>query len=50
MLSGDPRPSYQEDPERVYGMKFAGYEVGFTVADSVLTVCRIRPVRPGQEG
>ena len=50
VLSGDPRPSYQEDPERVYGMKFAGYEVGFTVADSVLTVCRIRPVRPGQEG
>ena len=50
VLSGDPRPSYQEDPERVYGMKFAGYEVGFTVADGVLTVCRIRPVRPGQEG
>ena len=50
VLSGDPRPSYQEDPERVYGMKFAGYEVGFTVADGVLTVCRIRPARPGQEG
>ena len=50
VLAQDPRPSYQEDPERGYGMKFAGYEVGFTVADGVLTVCRIRPVRPGQEG
>ena len=38
VLSHDPRPSYQDDPERVYGMAFAGYEVKFTVADGVLTV------------
>ena len=41
VLENDPRPSYQNDPDRVYGMKFAGYEVHFMVADGVLTVCRI---------
>ncbi len=38
VLAGDPRPSYQDDPERVYGFGFAGLEVKFTVADGVLTV------------
>ena len=27
VLAHDPRPSYQNDPERIYGMEFAGYEV-----------------------
>ena len=43
VLAGDPRPSYQDDPARVYGMRFAGYEVRFTVAEGVLTVCGIAP-------
>ena len=43
VLAGDPRPSYQDDPARVYGMRFAGYEVRFTVAEEVLTVCGIAP-------
>ena len=38
VLANDPRPSYQNDPERVYGMAFAGVEVRFCVADGVLTV------------
>ena len=38
VLENDPRPSYQNDPDRVYGMRFAGYEVHFTVADGVLRV------------
>lgn len=37
-LSFDPRPSYQDDPERVYGFSFAGCEVRFRVEDGVLTV------------
>ena len=41
VLAGDPRPSYQEDPTRVYGVAFAGMNVKFTVADGVLTVCAI---------
>ena len=40
-LAHDPRPTYQNDPDRVYGMDFAGYDVRFTVADGVLTVVDI---------
>ena len=38
VLAQDPRPSYQDDPDRVYGMDFAGYNVRFTVAEETLTV------------
>ena len=38
VLAEDPRPSYQEDAERVYGFTFAGHEVKFSVSDGVLTV------------
>ena len=38
VLSWDPRPHYQDDPERVYGMAFAGMEVRFTVDGDTLTV------------
>ena len=41
VLAQDPRPSYQEDPERMYGMAFAGLEVRFQVAEGRLTVCAI---------
>ncbi len=41
VLAHDPRPTYQNDPQRVYGMTFAGLEVKFTVADGVLTVTEI---------
>ena len=41
VLAGDPRPSYQDDPDRVYGFGFAGFEVKFRVANGVLTVCDI---------
>lgn len=38
VLAQDPRPSYQHDPERVYGMRFGDYEIKFTVRDGTLTV------------
>lgn len=41
VLAEDPRPAYQRDPDRVYGFGFAGKEVKFTVADNVLTVCKV---------
>ena len=44
MLAGDPRPRYQEDPQRVYGMGFAGQNVRFTVAGDTLTVRSIDPL------
>jgi len=43
VLAQDPRPSYQNDPEREYGMGFAGFNVRFTVEETVLTVHSIQP-------
>ena len=37
-LALDPRPAYQEDPDRVYGMPFGGREVHFRVDRNILTV------------
>ncbi|MCR4708093.1 MAG: tRNA (N6-threonylcarbamoyladenosine(37)-N6)-methyltransferase TrmO [Clostridiales bacterium] len=39
VLAEDPRPSYQEDQARVYGVSFAGFNVRFTVSDGILRVC-----------
>lgn len=41
VLAQDPRPAYQEDPERVYGLHFAGFDIRFTVQDKTLTVTEI---------
>lgn len=41
VLSQDPRPSYQHDPERVYGMAFAGLEVRFQVQGDRLRVVSV---------
>lgn len=41
ILSNDPRPHYQNDPDRVYGMSYAGYEVKFKVTGEVLTVLSV---------
>ena len=38
VLAYDPRPRYQNDPERVYGMAFAGFQIRFRADDTVLTV------------
>lgn len=40
-LAGDPRPRYQDDPQRVYGLSFGGQNVRFRVADAVLTVIEV---------
>ncbi|MEY8411940.1 tRNA (N6-threonylcarbamoyladenosine(37)-N6)-methyltransferase TrmO [Lachnospiraceae bacterium 62-26] len=41
VLSQDPRPSYQQDRGRIYGMKYAGMEVRFQVEGNVLRVCEV---------
>ena len=38
ILKQDPRPHYQDDPERVYGVSFAGYDIKFKVAGRNLSV------------
>lgn len=47
ILSQDPRPSYQNDPERIYGMEYGGMEIKFKVEDGKLIVCDISPVDGG---
>lgn len=42
VLEQDPRPSYQNDPEREYGMRFSDYEIFFKVTDDTLTVTRVK--------
>lgn len=41
VLEQDPRPRYQKDPERIYGMSFGEYEVKFTVQENVLRVVEL---------
>ena len=44
ILARDPRPHYHADPERVYGMPFAGYDIRFRVRDGVAEVLEIVPL------
>ena len=45
ILEQDPRPSYQNDPEREYGMRFADYEIFFKVEGDTLTVTRVESAK-----
>ena len=42
LLSNDPRPHYQNDPDRIYGMAYAGYNVKFKVIDDEVIVVEIK--------
>ena len=44
VLALDPRPSYQENPERVYGLSFAGFEVKFRISGDILTIIDLQPL------
>ncbi|MDD3279191.1 MAG: tRNA (N6-threonylcarbamoyladenosine(37)-N6)-methyltransferase TrmO [Lachnospiraceae bacterium] len=44
VLKQDPRPAYDRDPERIYGVEFAGFDVRFTVKEEHLTVCEVLPL------
>lgn len=44
VLANDPRPAYQENPERVYGFGYAGFDIRFQVKDNELTVVEVIPV------
>lgn len=49
MLENDPRPSYQEDPEREYGVCFAGWNVLFFVSGDRLIVTGVEPLEGATE-
>ena len=38
VLAYDPRPGYQNDPQRIYGFLYGGYDIRFRVRDGILTV------------
>ena len=42
VLKEDPRPAYQQDPDRVYGFLFAGKNIRFRVKDGEVTVVEIQ--------
>lgn len=41
ILSQDPRPGYQQDPERIYGFSYGNMEIHFSVQEDILTVCQV---------
>ena len=43
VLEHDPRPSYQQDAGRIYGMRFGNLDIRFTVDGTRLTVCEVLP-------
>ncbi len=44
LLEQDPRPSYQQDEERVYGMTYGKWDIRFRVKDGTLTVTEVKEV------
>lgn len=42
VLAQDPRPAYQEDPKRVYGFTFGGWDLRFSVAEGTLRVLEVK--------
>ncbi len=41
VLSHDPRPSYQKNPDRIYGLTFGGFDIRFQVLEKVLHVLSV---------
>lgn len=41
ILSLDPRPAYNDDPQRVYGTSFGEYNIKFKVSNGILTVTEV---------
>ena len=44
VLALDPRPQYQDNPDKIYGMPYENYDIQFRVANNTLTVINIKPL------
>ena len=44
ILRQDPRPSYQNEEERIYGFPFAGFEIRFCVSGDTCTVVSVEKI------
>lgn len=49
VLSQDPRPHYQKDPGKSYGMPYKGLDIHFRVEDGILTVTDVRTLKEGRK-
>lgn len=49
ILQEDPRPSYHNDPQRIYGFEFSNLEIKFTVDNSILTVVAVENINTQAE-
>jgi tRNA-Thr(GGU) m(6)t(6)A37 methyltransferase TsaA len=49
LLEQDPRPAYQDDPQKRYGVAFAGYDIRFYVQQKRLSVCEVVPFREPEQ-
>ncbi|MEE1138379.1 MAG: tRNA (N6-threonylcarbamoyladenosine(37)-N6)-methyltransferase TrmO [Acutalibacteraceae bacterium] len=45
VLAQDPRPGYQNEPDRVYGIDFAGFNIRFTVDENILAVVSAEQIK-----
>lgn len=50
VLALDPRPQYQDNPEKIYGMPYEGYDIRFRVSDGVLTVTEVKNEKSRAKG
>ena len=48
VLEYDPRPGYQNDPERIYGFAYGGYDIKFRIADDAVTVTEAVPLEASE--
>jgi hypothetical protein len=42
LLSQDPRPAYQNDPNKIYGVRYGEQNIRFTVEENILKVIEIK--------
>ncbi len=49
ILRSDPRPSYQNEPDRIYGFGYSGFEIKFKVSKGILTVCDIEKIKESRD-
>ncbi len=49
ILSADPRPSYQDDPSRIYTLDYSNYNISFRVDADTLHVCKVKLTEKGRK-
>lgn len=45
VLANDPRPRYQNKPDKIYGLAYGSHDIHFTVKDKTLKVCDVTELK-----